>query len=396
MTVESRHLDWVKQTGFAKWIGRAASNRVFYERLGMTLMALVVLLLSVVTWLRPGYNWDMVAYIATALENRIEDPVQLHAETWKEIEKGANEGDLYLLRYDQPYNRHQWENPIDFVSQLPMYRVKVAYVAAMRAMAPITGLDKAAILLSILSSLAFGALCLYWLKREDALQGALILVPALGLADYLHMTTLATPDMTTALLSLAAIYLLTQKRDIAACVLLFAAVLFRPDSLILIFAILIAAVIFGWRKTPFVVTFVAAFATSMIISKLSGYPGWWTHFYFSCVQVQNSLSNFHPPFSLAAFATGYIDGVMNTLTANYWAELLLLSVAAWRLLYLAGRTSSSRFNALMFALVIGTIGKFVSFPLPDGRVYFPFIAGMTLLLITAWKPRFDVAVAART
>ena len=230
--VEEAMLGRVGKTRLGKSVVKWAQSAVLFERLGVFAMVAIVLMLAIAAWLRPSYIWDMVAYIAAALEDRIDDPVELHAATWKEIEKGATESDLALLRYDQGYKQHQWENPGDFASQLPMYQVKIGYIAAMRALAPITGLDKAAILLSIVPSLAFGALCLYWLKRENALQGALVLVPALGLADYLHMTTLVTPDMMTALLLVAAICLLARGRDAIACLLLYGSVFFRPDSLI--------------------------------------------------------------------------------------------------------------------------------------------------------------------
>ena len=50
-----------------------------------------------------------------------------------------------------------------------------------------------------------------------------------------------------------------------------------------------------------------------------------------------------------------------------------------------------RATALMFAFAIGTLGKFASFPLPDDRFYFVFIAGMLFIVLTRWKPRFDTA-----
>lgn len=393
---ESSVVDWALRTSAAESVAKAASSRTLYERLAVMLVATTVAMLAIYTWLKPDYNWDMVAYIATALEDRIDDPVALHAETWREIEKGASEANLYHLQYGNPYNRNQWENPVDFQSQLSMYRVKVGYIAMLRAMEPLVGLDKASILLSILPSVAFGFFCLFWLRQEDALQGAIVLVPMLGVADYLHMTTAVTPDMLVALVSLAAIYFLMRQRDVLACALLLASVLLRPDSLILIFAILIAAFVFGWRKTPFVVTFVAAFAICMAISKYGDHPGWWAHFYFSCVHIQNSMANFAPDFSMVDFAKGYVRGVMVALLDNHWPALLLLSLAGWGLLHRAGKAGAPRFNALMFALAIGTLGKFASFPLPDDRFYFVFVAGMAILLVTAWRPRFDVAPASRS
>jgi hypothetical protein len=53
-----------------------------------------------------------------------------------------------------------------------------------------------------------------------------------------------------------------------------------------------------------------------------------------------------------------------------------------------GRIAAGRANALAFACAIGTLGKFASFPLPDDRFYFVFIAGMAIVLIAAWKPSF--------
>lgn len=382
-------LGWAGKTRPARTVAKWTRSAPLFERLGVFAMVAVMLMLATVTWLRPGYNWDMVAYIAVALENRIEDPVELHAATWKEIEKGASEADLKQLRGDGGYQQHQWENPVDFVSQLSMWRMKLGYIATIRALAPITGLDKAVILLSIIPSLIFGAFCLYWLKCENALQGALVLVPALGLADYLHMTTLVSPDMITALLLVAATYLLSRGRDGLACLLLYASIFLRPDSLILIFALLITSVVFGWRKTLFAATFVAALATSIVIARISGHPGWWPHFYFSCIEFQNSMIGFDPAFSFTVLLKGYVNGAMNTLSGNHWLEMSVAGVLAWRLLVLAGKGRAPRFNALMFALTIAVAGKFVSFPLPDDRYYFALVAGMILVLVTNWKPQFS-------
>lgn len=384
-------LGWAQDTKMGQVICEWARSPIVFQRLGTFAMVAVVVLLATVTWLRPGYNWDMVAYVAVAMENKIDDANTLHAETWREIEKGATEGDLDKLRYASEYQQHQWENPDDFKSQLSMYRVKVGYIALLRALAPVTGYDKAAILLSIMPSVIFGAFCLFWLSRENALQGALVLVPALALADYLHMTTIASPDMLAALLSIAAIYFLTRSSDAIACVLLYASVLIRPDSLILILALLIASVIFGWRRWPFVLTFIAGLATSMIVAKASGHPGWWPHFYFSTVEIQNSMTGFNPAFSVSAFLTGYINGAMTSLTDSNWPPLLLAGVLAWRLLALAGNDNAPRFNGLMFALTIAVAGKFVSFPLPEDRYYFALTAGMALLLVANWKPQFASA-----
>jgi hypothetical protein len=268
--------------------------------------------------------------------------------------------------------------------------VKVAYVAVLRLLEPVFGLVGAALFLSIASLVGIGALSLYWLSREQALQSAFLLAPALVIADLTHMSTAVTPDILMALVSLVAIYWLMKGRDWAAAAALLLSVLVRPDNIILVFALLIAAVVFGWRKLPMAVAFVASFVACLVVSKLGGHPGWWTHFYFSCVQIQNSMVDFHPAFSLFDFAHGYVRGILVSLLDNDWPALLAVFVAGWVLLARAGRMGSGRENALMFALAIGTLGKFASFPLPDDRFYFAFIAGMAIILASKWNPRFDM------
>ena len=81
------------------------------DRLAAALFALVVILVAAYATLRPDYNWDMVAYVGTALEDRYDDPVELHRQTWARIDAGASERQLYHLKFSNPYNVHQWKNP---------------------------------------------------------------------------------------------------------------------------------------------------------------------------------------------------------------------------------------------------------------------------------------------
>ncbi|HTV70262.1 MAG TPA: hypothetical protein VMF90_17175, partial [Rhizobiaceae bacterium] len=231
-------IDWAMRTSVGERVAQAASNRTLLDWLSIVFFSGFVLVISAYALVRPDYNWDMVAYIATALEDRHGDPAALHAETWSLISEGAREAQLYHLQYGNPYNRHQWENPADFQSQLSMYRVKVGYIWLLRALEPVTGLVNASLILAILPAFGLGAFFLYWLGRDGAIQGAVLLASVLALADYTHMTTAVTPDMLVALVSLAAIYFLAKGKDITGYALLFASVLFRPDNVVLVFAVL--------------------------------------------------------------------------------------------------------------------------------------------------------------
>lgn len=365
------------------------------DRLGALFLLLTALSVTAYGVIRPDYrNWDMVAYVATALENRYDDPQQLHAETWAIIEPEISEWQEHHLKYSNPYNLHQWENPADFQSQLSMYRVKVAFIAFVRLLEPLVGTLSAITVLSALSSLGIGLLCLWWLWRADTLQSSVFLVPLLLISDYSRMTAAAYPDVAASFVSLLAIYMLWRGRDWAASALLFTSVLFRPDNIVLVFALLITAFLFNWRKLTFIVTFLAALATDLMIFRALDHPGWWAHFYFSCVEMQNSMVGFDPDFSLAAMMKGYVRGFMGSLQSNNWSAVLAGLVAGWAALARHGRMTAPRANALAFALMIGALGKFASFPLPDDRFYFIFTTGLALVLTASWKPRFDRAATA--
>lgn len=381
---------WACKTAFGQAIARIAGNRKVYQVLGVVMLLSYVALLTIGTWVRPGYNWDMTAYVATVLENRIEDPVARHAETWRIIEQGASPTDLKQLRYASEYAQHQWENPNDFATMLSFYRIKAGYIELARLIEPVVGLDKALILLSIIPAALFGLFCLWWLQRTDVLEGAIILTPVLALVDYLHMFSVVSPDMLGTLLTLLAVYALTRQRDGVACAFFLAAILLRPDSIILLFAFVIAAVLFGWKKTPFIITFVVGVAIAVTLQKWGGYIGWWRHLHFSLNDQVGTLVNFDPAFSISAMAAAYAKGAALALANNRWPAALLLMVVIWRLLYRAGRFKQPRINAILFALAISVAGKFASFPLAEDRIYFAPIACMALLLIIALKPRFDL------
>ncbi|MBE7185226.1 MAG: hypothetical protein INR68_12585 [Methylobacterium mesophilicum] len=380
----------VLSTPFVETATHALTRKRILDRLGALALALVVLGVSAYGWLRPDYNWDLVAYVATALEPQNPDAASLHRAAWGAVEAEVTPEKLRDLQEGDAYRLAQWLSPENFQSQLGMYRVKVLYVELIRWLTPVVGVVDAAVLLSVLPALAFGALLLWWLREADALQAGLVLAPALMLADFRSMASAATPDMLVSLISLAAVFALWKRRDLIGCALLLLSVLVRPDSVILAFAVLIAAVLYGWRWLPMLATFGLALVFASLVGRYGGHPGWWPHFVFSTVEMQANMANFHPPFSLVEFLRGYARGALFALTENGWPWLLALSVVGWSLAARLGRVGHERTHALIFALAIGVLGKFASFPLPDDRFLFAFTAGLLILVPVALRPRFDL------
>jgi hypothetical protein len=361
-------------------------RRGLLEAAGALSIVLMIVLSAAYALVKPDYNWDMVAYTGAALENRYPDAAGLHAETWRQIDAVVPENQQAVLKTADAYRQAQWEGPENFQSQLGMYRVKAGYIALLRAVEPIAGLVQGAMLLGVATSVAFGLMVLWIMWRERALAAGLALAPALLIAGYARMTSSVAPDMLIALVSTAALYALYRGKDGLGCVLLIAATLVRPDAVIFNFALLIAAILFGMRWALAALAFIGSFAIATVMSELGGHPGWWAHFWFSTVETQASMAGFHPDFSLGAFIKGYARGLLSSVHGTNWLPMLALMTLAWAL-FARIAPMSRRAHALIFAMGIGALGKFASFPLPDDRFYFGFIAGMALLLAISWKPR---------
>lgn len=182
------------------------------------LAAIAVTVIYSVT--KPDNNWDMIPYIATAIENRYPDATALHEETWRQVAAVTTPDEINALKYAGDYRRAQWESPNNFQSQLIMYRVKIGYVQMLRLIEPYTGLVLGGHLISLAAAIASGLIILAILAYYNALQAGLLVGPALLLAGFGPMTSAVFPDIVLAAFSFAAIFALLKKRDWLASVLL--------------------------------------------------------------------------------------------------------------------------------------------------------------------------------
>lgn len=383
MNRNERLIDTVLRLQEGMW-----SNELVH-RLSKVAGALAILVAMATTVIysvtKPDNNWDMIPYIATALENRYPDPVALHTETWRQVSAVTDEHELNALQNGGSYRHAQWQSPESFASQLPMYNVKAGYVQLLRLIEPYTGLVLGGHLISITAAIVVGVIILGLLAYYNALQAGLLVAPALLLAGYGPMTSAVFPDIVLAALSFAAIAAFIRERDWLAALLLMLAFTIRPDNIIMTFALLIAAVLFGWRKLPLLVAFVVSVIAGLYISKSAGHIGWWAHLYFTCIEMQPSLTGFKPDFSIILLIKAYIRGVLLALYLESWPSMLLVSLVAWVGMAKAGmKTQITRLNGIAFAMVIGMLGKFVYFPMPYDRFFFNMIVILVLVLSLGW------------
>ncbi len=384
-----KDLFWSPEALFA--LVRPMLSKTILDRAAFTLFALFLIAMAAIGLKKPEYNWDMAPYIAAAIQTEGGSVQALHKKTWGMIEQRASDNQVYKLQAGNPYNLHLYENPDDFYSMLPMYEVKIAYISAVRFLGKIANPVDATIWISVLSAIAFGGLCLVWMQRGQFVQAAPIVISVLLLAGFFYMPRIATPDLMFAAFCLGGIYLLLRDYDIAALPFLYVAFLVRPDNIIFLFALILAAIAFNQRKTGLFVLFGAALATYFWITSGNNHPGWWAHFYFSNVEIQNTMTGFNPEFSVTDYFKGIARGISVALQNNNWPKLMIVLLFAWGMLARAGNAPGRKGTAMLFAIILCFGGKFITFPLPDDRTYFVFVVAFAMILLEAWKPRLDLS-----
>ncbi|MEO0542509.1 MAG: hypothetical protein AAFY99_01715 [Pseudomonadota bacterium] len=372
-------------------LGRRAAaslSSLWVDRLCVALGVALVLAITVFGVLRPAYNWDMLAYVAAALDDRHETAETLHHDAWAVMEEGANPVQWQDLTAANPYNVANFENPDALQSQLVMFHVKPLYVWFIRAMEPLVGVGKAAIAASWLPGLLVGLFTIWWLARAGQAQAIPLVLPVFVMGDYFHMVTNVVPDMLHAAIALPALFLLSKGRDWVAASLLVIACAVRPDSVILTFAILLVAPFFGVRLAPIVFAFVGSLLMAKLIASTYDHIGWWSHFVFSTVELQAIVTGFDPAFSVTTLLTGYVRGLSVAFQHSEWIWLAMLLVGVRLVALASGVVGDRRIEAIFVACLLGLGGKFLSFPLPDDRFYFIFIAGMAVSLALLLRPQF--------
>ncbi|MEE9313689.1 MAG: hypothetical protein V3V02_03490 [Rhizobiaceae bacterium] len=377
---------WVVDQFHLRFSNKVSNSTL--DRAGFILFALFVVALCLINIFKPEYNWDMAAYLASSLQDTSITTRELHSQVWGMMKDHAPENQFYKLTAGNPYNVHNYQNPDAFISMLPMYDVKVGYIAALKYGGSLLGAVNAAIWVSVLSSLAVGFTCLYWMKSRGFLQAAPFVASILLLCGYFYMGRTVTPDLLVTVFFLWGSERFLRGKDWLAVGLFYVAFLVRPDTIVFLFAMLLAVIIFNERKLPALVGFGAVVATYFWITTGSNHPGWWAHFYFSCVEIQNTMVGFSPDFSVFLYLKGVARGAMVSLKDNNWPVVLCLLLSGWALLQGAGIKTAHRTNVIIVAALLYVAGKFVIFPLPDDRTFMPALLVIAMVLLETWKPQF--------
>lgn len=301
------------------------------------------LLLAAVAW-KPYYNWDMVAYIGAVYARSHSDVQTVHSLAYDEVKRHSPAFRYAILIGQESPNQNPWrtvlaDNPRAFTQFLPAFQVKPAYPLLMSAL-KMTGMDlvTASVVLSKVAYWLIGLLVFYWLSLYLRPWAAcLCAVPIMLTPPAANLACLSSPDALSTLVTLAVLFLLTERASMyrAALLLALLALLVRHNNLLLLF---LSAVLITWRTPKLRITTLTCctggLAIFLAMKNIYGNFGWETFFYHSAVEKLIFPAEFESPLSLRDYVHVYLGYARSATTfATLWWWLLLglpLLYSRWR------------------------------------------------------------------
>ena len=358
--------------------------------LGVVALIGFIALTLLAAFMAPLFNWDIIPYIAVMLG--VNDPslplTALHEQAYGAVQSATTEGRFVTLTADRPYRIAQYADPAGFGSMLPFYEIKALYIWVGALLTSWVGPVTAIHMISLFSTAAIGGLVFIALYFASALMFAPLAILALVLADFGTIARLGTPDAFAGMFVLAGLFILAQRptamRDLLAATCLIAAVLARPDTILLVIALQGACWLVGTRHHAPLYALLVSVPAYLIITIQSGHPGWWVHLWLTQVEYVPSVAGFKPDFSFLTYLYTVAKGLLRAIVEEPWPALVVvLCIGAWIGLHKKWFALTKPEIMVLTGLLVGFIGKFLVFPVNETRFHFAYLLAAMIIFICA-------------
>jgi len=396
---------------------QARLNSTWRSRIlgALALVACVLLVGRTLGKIPPAWNWDVMGYMGLTLEWESDDPAEVHRQTYAAAQAELPPKVFMAHAHGNPVLEARFRDPAVFSEHIAFYRARVLPTFLMslmhRAGAP---LSRSVWWLALGSFAATGLVMLLWLRRWMPLWlAALASTLLLHAPPLLGSASMATVDaFGTLLICLGAYLLLELRAPRAGAAVLVAAILARPDSVILIG---ILALVMGCMERReagsrlpakfYAIWLGASAAAYLAVGYYARAYGWWPLF-----QISFNGKVVHPgelatspdwglwwsviqekwsqlPVDAAARAKNLRAGYWGTpgLTTGsafvfVYTGFLVLGLALWR--RLPNRCKSTRHAALLLALLATYFLRWFLFPQLWDRFFAPLYVLVPLVLFS--------------
>lgn len=363
--------------------------RAFYWRHAdlfsvLTLLAFVLVTVAM-TFLRPVFNWDVLAYLGTTVQASMSNPAEIHAYAYGVVKEAVPPEAFAELTGAGSYRIRQFTDPEAFVSMLGMYEMKWLYISLMKWFTPFVGAYNSTYVINIIALLVLTVSVGLWLRATRLSGYAPLVVALFFVLQFSGFYATQQPDFLGNALLIASLLSYERKRNVQGSVLMLLTVLTRPDQ-VATAGVLMAC---GWllrdRSTPlFAATFLASLAAWFLIGQMTHGVGYWSHVWFSTYQIQDTMVGFHPEFSPLVYLVAIGFNIYRSLFENTWLAAYGLGLAWAGYLYFNVPIGDRRRQVLLLTALLAIAAKFAVFPLSDGRIYFAQLTVFFLVAFAAW------------
>jgi len=338
---------------------------------------------------RPALDWDVVGYTTAMLKGSALagdgtiDVVTLHARSWAAVKPHLSPKGLAYLTTGSSYAEAQHLDPAALISQLPLYESKYGYVLLLRAVALAVEPVRAIVLVSLFGALGILALLANAAWRLDGI-GTLAWLPIVLLFGLGSFASMVSPDTIFTFACVAGLAAMLSERLRLAVACLLAAVLLRPDGVVLNVAL--CAVLAARRQYGAALVLLLGSVVASTINVMIGkHIGWWAQFHFNFMGAQNVLTDFRPPFDPGLYLR-VVTKQIGEVSHLPWVHAAVAAVMT--AILLLARSASERWAGLLLgALLFGAAVRFLLYPSSELRFYTPHLFGIGLIILHAMRPR---------
>jgi hypothetical protein len=316
--------------------------------------------LSIAALRQPTYSWDLVGYIGSAVSSP--DPQFDYRETFAAIQPIHSDKGLQL---ENPYRADVAANPFHFAEQLPLYSIKPAYVALLKALHHF-GLPypKSAVVISAASN--FGLAMLLWFWLSSHVEGIVLFIACTLIMlspNVLELSRWATPDALAMLIAVAGLYLILGRgKYFWGSAFLVLDVWIRTDSIVLAGIVMFVLLLRGRLELlQFACLSLLALASYFIIGHYSGDYGWTVLFHNSFLGGVTTPGETVLHVSAKMYLKQLVKGVYLLLVDGSFALYALLGgLALWL-------RKSSPFSQMAVVVLGARVVSYLLYPNGDPR-----------------------------
>lgn len=349
----------------------------------------------VFTFLRPVYNWDVLAYLGATVKDGVLSNAEIQAYAYGVVKAAVPPEAFIGMTETSSYGLRQMTDPDAFVSMIGMYETKWFYISLMKWLTPFVGAYNSTYVINFAALLILITTTGLWLRATGLSAYAPLVIGLYFMLEFSGFHATQQPDFFSNSLLIASLLSYERKRNVQGAALMLLTILTRPDQ-VATAGVLMAC---GWllrdRATPiFAATFVLGLLGWFLIGQVTDGVPYWTQIWFTTYQAQDTLVGFNPEFSPLVYILAVGFNIYRALFQNTWLAAYGIAIAWAGYLYFNAAIIDRRRQVLLLAMLLAVAAKFTVFPLSDGRIYFAPLAVFFMIAFASWLDSRKSAVPA--